>query len=83
MKTVALDVNGMTCGGCVASVRKTLGALPGIEDVSVSLADRRVDVKYDELRASVHEMRDALRSAGYEVARATAGLDKTRGCCCS
>lgn len=83
MKTVALDVNGMNCGGCAAGVRKALGALPGVEDVSVSLADRSVDVKYDERRGGVEEMRDALRSAGYEVARATAGLAKARGCCCS
>lgn len=35
MKTVALDLNGMTCGGGAACVRKALGALPGVTAVSV------------------------------------------------
>ena len=31
-------VGGMACGGCVASVERALGALPGVESVKVDLA---------------------------------------------
>ena len=36
MQTVSLNVQGMTCGGCVASVTRVLQAVPGVADVSIS-----------------------------------------------
>ena len=38
MTTVTLNVEGMTCGGCVASVTRVLNALPGVSDATVSAA---------------------------------------------
>ncbi len=37
METVSLNVQGMTCGGCVASVTRVLKAVPGVDDVAVTL----------------------------------------------
>ena len=37
METVTMNVNGMTCGGCVASVTRVLKAVPGVESVDVTL----------------------------------------------
>ena len=37
METVTLKISGMTCGGCVNSVRKVIAALNGISAVDVSL----------------------------------------------
>ena len=39
METITMNVNGMTCGGCVASVTRVLKAVPGVTDVAVTLTD--------------------------------------------
>ena len=83
MEFATFGANGMTCGVCVTSVSKTLRALPGVSDVPVSLADHRIDLKFDERRASVDAMRDTSHAAGYEMAGTAAGQDKAPRCCCS
>ncbi|HQS82013.1 MAG TPA: heavy-metal-associated domain-containing protein [Thiobacillus sp.] len=37
MNEIILSVTGMTCGGCVNSVQKVLAALPGVQNVEVTL----------------------------------------------
>jgi copper chaperone len=37
-------VDGMTCGHCVASVSAEIGKVPGVSDVEVDLATKRVVV---------------------------------------
>ena len=39
MAEIKLNISGMKCGGCVASVEKALQAEAGIESVAVSLDD--------------------------------------------
>ena len=43
-RVVTLEVGGMTCRGCVASVRGKLAQVPGVTDVDVRLAERRAYV---------------------------------------
>ena len=35
METTILKIDGMTCGGCVASVTRVLKAIPGVEQADV------------------------------------------------
>ena len=44
MKTVELNVSGMSCGHCVDTVRSALAAVLGVADAEVSLADGRARV---------------------------------------
>jgi len=37
---VALAITGMTCGHCVAAVKKALAAVPGVDAVEVTLSPR-------------------------------------------
>ena len=37
METITIDVKGMSCGGCVASVTRVLKSVPGVSDVAVTL----------------------------------------------
>ncbi|HXH72599.1 MAG TPA: heavy metal translocating P-type ATPase, partial [Mariprofundaceae bacterium] len=37
---IRLSIDGMHCAGCVSSVEKALSAVPGVEKVSVNLAER-------------------------------------------
>jgi copper chaperone CopZ len=67
METVRLGIDGMTCAGCVASVTRVLKALPGVQDVDVSLPARSAKVSYDPARTDVPAMRTAIEDAGYGV----------------
>jgi copper chaperone len=83
MKTEVLNVKGMTCGGCEASVKHALTALPGVAGVVVSLPRKQVEVQFDESKLTVDVMQTALRSAGYDVAAAPTTAEHRGGCCCS
>jgi len=60
-----MEIGGMSCGHCVASVRKALGAVAGttIERVEVGSAS----VAYDPAVTSPAAIESAVRDAGYEV----------------
>jgi len=47
MQTIELNVQGMTCGGCVKHVTKALQSVPGVNQVSVDLASGRARVDSD------------------------------------
>ena len=67
METVELKIEGMTCGGCVSSVTRTLQAVPGVQQVEVSLAEARARVSYDPAQTGPVEMKRAVERAGYDV----------------
>ena len=68
MENLSFNVQGMTCGGCVASVKRVLEALPGVSNVNVVLDPGTASVAYDPARVTAEALRDAVRSAGYDVA---------------
>ena len=61
-----LDVGGMTCASCSGRVEKALSKVPGVERVSVNLANERAHV---ELLGHVDPARliDAVNQAGYSA----------------
>lgn len=67
MENTSFDVQGMTCGGCVASVRRVLEALPGVSKVDVTLTPGKATVAYDPQRVTAEALRDAVQNAGYDV----------------
>ena len=68
MATAELKVTGMTCNGCVNTVRKALKAIPGVEDADVDLEGGRAMVTYDPAKASTEAMVSAVGAAGYSAA---------------
>lgn len=68
MQSVTLQVQGMTCNGCVASVTRVLRAVPGVGEVSVLLQLGTALVTYDPQRAGVPALKRAIEEAGYGVA---------------
>jgi Cu+-exporting ATPase len=66
-----LDVSGMHCASCVASIEGALAALDGVTEASVNLATERATVVYDPRRTSVRELVDAVERVGYSARDAT------------
>ena len=62
---VALGITGMTCGHCVAAVKKTLAAVPGVEAVEVTLSPPRAVISCDPSRTTVEMLLKATAEEGY------------------
>lgn len=62
---VALAITGMTCGHCVAAVKKALAAVPGVEAVEVTLSSPRAVVAFDPSRTTVEIIMKATAEEGY------------------
>lgn len=41
-------VDGMTCASCVGRIERALAAMPGVQDVNVNLATRKVQASYND-----------------------------------
>ena len=67
METITMNVQGMTCGGCVASVTRVLKAVPGVSDVAVTLQPGSARVTFDPARAGAAALRSAVEEAGFDV----------------
>jgi copper chaperone CopZ len=67
MQSATIDIRGMTCQGCVASVTRVLSALPGVRDVKVALDPGSATVNYDPARTDIPAMTKAIEEAGYDV----------------
>lgn len=64
MQTV-LNVDGMMCAHCKATVEKALGAIDGVT-AEADVANKMVTVQHPE-SVSVQQLKDAVTEAGYEV----------------
>lgn len=60
-----IDVEGMTCGGCVMSVEKALQRVPGVKKVDVSLAGKKAVVEGEGLVRA--RLTSAVEDAGFEA----------------
>ncbi|WP_333840737.1 heavy-metal-associated domain-containing protein [Pelomicrobium sp.] len=70
MQTVTLKVKGMTCQGCVKSVKSALEQIEGVGRVDVFLEKGEARIEYDPMRTNDETLRAAIEGAGYEVAAA-------------
>ena len=68
METITMNVQGMSCGGCVASVTRVLKAVPGVADVAVTLTPGVAKVTFDPAKTGAPALRSAVEEAGYDVA---------------
>ncbi len=67
IETVSISVSGMKCGGCEATVNKTLSAITGVASVKASHTEKKVDVEYDPDVTDLDILEDAITDAGFFV----------------
>lgn len=67
METSTVNIKGMTCMGCVSSVKRVLGNLPGVTQAEVSLEKAQATVTYDAGKTSLEVLKSAITDAGYDV----------------
>ena len=64
-RTITLAVQNMYCAACPHTVRASLQAVPGVENVTVSLQQKTAVVTYDDARTNVKALTAATGNAGY------------------
>ena len=62
-----LNIEGMHCASCVASVEKSLKKVPGVKVATVNLATETATVEYDEGQAGFEGLKKAVEDVGYDV----------------
>ena len=73
LRTISLDVGGMHCAGCAASVERALRAASGVADARVNLAVERADIDVADGGATPADLEHAVITAGYRATARTAG----------
>jgi len=68
MKTSVIEVHAMLSVLSVDEVEKRIGAVPGVESVTVNYAAGSATVRYDETRLDIADIKSAVRQRGYESA---------------
>lgn len=67
METTTIPVGGMTCMGCVGSVKRVLGSLDGVSSAEVTLNPAQATVSFDTAKTSLQAIKTAISDAGYDV----------------
>jgi Cu+-exporting ATPase len=67
-REVLLNIVGMTCASCAATIEKSLSSLEGVESVFVNIATEKARVEYDPGLVSIFDLRKAVTDVGYDVA---------------
>lgn len=60
-------IGGMSCGGCVATVKNRLSAAPGVTSVSVDLAKKEAEITSSAI-IKADTLQDALKNTHYTIA---------------
>ena len=67
MQSMTFDIHGMSCGGCVGSVKRALQKVDGVSDVDVSLNPGQATVNADVSLASAAQIVAAITKLGYHA----------------
>ena len=81
MKTSVIEVRDMLSVLSVVGVEKRIGAVPGVESVTVDYAGGSATVRYDESRLDLADIKSDVRQAEYENAKpaSVSAVDDRKG----
>ena len=67
IKRVELNISGMTCASCAATVKKSLLRMSGVAGARVNLANQRAVVEYASVKLGLADLEKAVTDVGYGV----------------
>ena len=67
MTSQTFIVPDIHCDHCASSIEGAVGAIEGVEKVKVQIAERTVDVTYDDVSVDRAAIVTAIEGQGYEV----------------
>lgn len=60
-------IGGMSCGGCVSTVKNKLSAAPGVTSVQVDLAKKQAEIT-SSVEIEADTLQDAFKNTHYTIA---------------
>lgn len=66
---VDLDIQGMHCAACSASIERSVGKLSGVNEISVNLLTNSAHVSYDPKQIKLNEIIERIERAGFQAQR--------------
>ncbi|MFB6146537.1 MAG: copper ion binding protein, partial [Halobacteriaceae archaeon] len=80
-QTVHLDITGMSCANCSATIQDTLESRDGVAEATANFATDEGSVTYDPERVTLREIYDAIEDAGYGAVSETTAIGITDMSC--
>ena len=68
LKSITIQVNGMTCEGCQNTVETAILSLNGVEKVEASFSDLTAIVSFDTTQVDYLAIKEKINKVGYEAA---------------
>lgn len=76
MKTVSLNIIGMTCASCANSIDVALVRLEGVKEVAVNVATDKAVITFDEEQVTLEKIVEEIQNAGYDATYDQKQLEK-------
>lgn len=67
MKKETIQVDGMTCNHCKASVEGALNNVKGVSKAKVDLDANNVAVEFNDSEVTVEKLKEEIEEQGYEA----------------
>ena len=67
MQTLTLNINGMTCGGCVKSVNTILQNIDGVSRAEVSLENQNAVIEFNPAKTDAAALIKAVEDGGFDA----------------
>ena len=67
MQTATIKIKGMTCMGCVNSIKNVLRNVPGIAQLEVTLDPAQAIIQFDPENTNLNKLKETIIDAGFDV----------------
>jgi copper chaperone len=67
MPTTVIPIRGMSCTGCVNSIKNVLEKISGVASVEISLDNAQAIIQHDTSLTNNDAFRTAIEEAGFEI----------------
>jgi len=64
-RTATLAVENMTCVSCRYIVKKSMGSVSGVSNVTISLAEKTATVTFDDTETTIEAIAQASADSGF------------------
>ena len=71
IRTVELNIKGMSCEACEAEIDHEVNKLPGIIQSTVSYKNKNAVIQFDISKTTIKNITDAVNATGYKVINQT------------
>lgn len=66
-QTRIINIDGMTCQGCVASIHNATANIDGLTSMSIDLSANNATVTFDDSQTSADKIASAIDDAGFDA----------------